>query len=150
MRAGDEEARAARIVAAARALVGVPFRLHGLDPATGVDCVGLVVLALEAGGGGAAVRAAAPRRYCRRGGRAAAWAARLAAAGLRPAATARAGDVVLVWAGAAQFHLMLTTGTGAATAHVHAHAGLGRVVEMPGASPWPVVGRWRLADGAGE
>ena len=42
----------AAIAAAARALVGVPFRLQGRDPALGLDCVGLV---------GAAMRAAARR-----------------------------------------------------------------------------------------
>ena len=26
---------------------------------------------------------------------------------------------------------------------VHAHAGLRRVVEMPGESPWPIIGWWR-------
>ena len=47
---------------------------------------------------------------------------------------------LLVQAGPAQFHLMIATDGG----HVHAHAGLGKVVEMPGASPWPVLGRWRF------
>jgi hypothetical protein len=28
---------------------------------------------------------------------------------------------------------------------VHAHAGLGRVVHMPGMSPWPLINLWRLA-----
>ena len=37
--------RAAQVVAAARALVGVPFRLHGRDR-DGLDCVGLAALAL--------------------------------------------------------------------------------------------------------
>ena len=36
----------AAIAAAARALVGVPFRLQGRDPALGLDCVGLVGAAL--------------------------------------------------------------------------------------------------------
>jgi uncharacterized protein YfaT (DUF1175 family) len=58
---------------------------------------------------------------------------------LRPVRAARPGDLVLVRAGVAQFHLMIATHGG----HVHAHAGLGLVVEMPGVSPWPVLGRWR-------
>ncbi|MGB3625580.1 MAG: hypothetical protein WA989_07125, partial [Henriciella sp.] len=33
---------------AARALIGTPFRLHGRDPASGIDCVGLVHCALLA------------------------------------------------------------------------------------------------------
>ena len=40
---------ATRIVAAARAMLGVPFRLHGRSEA-GVDCVGLAVLALGRAG----------------------------------------------------------------------------------------------------
>ena len=34
-----------RVEAAARALVGVRFRLHGRDAVHGLDCVGLVALA---------------------------------------------------------------------------------------------------------
>ena len=39
-----------QLAAAALYLVGAPFRLHGRDPRTGVDCVGLVLLALEGAG----------------------------------------------------------------------------------------------------
>ena len=35
---------------AALGLLGVPFRLHGRDPATGLDCVGLVAEALRRAG----------------------------------------------------------------------------------------------------
>lgn len=136
--------REERIVAAARGLVGVRFRLHGRGPASGVDCVGLVAAALEEGGL-AGLRASAPRGYRLRGGRAEDHAAALRAAGLIPVGDERPGDVLLVRAGVAQFHLMVATGIGEAAGHVHAHAGLGRVVEMPGVSPWPVLGRWRVA-----
>ena len=61
------------------------------------------------------------------------------AAGLSEAATAQGGDLALVRPGPLQLHLMIVTPGG----HVHAHAGLGRVVETPGASPWPVIGHWR-------
>ena len=49
-------ARMDRIVAAARDLVGVRFRLQGRSRASGVDCVGLAALALAgcSGGGRAA------------------------------------------------------------------------------------------------
>ena len=40
----------AAIAAAARALVGVPFRLQGRDPVLGLDCVGLVGAAMRAAG----------------------------------------------------------------------------------------------------
>ena len=35
---------------AAQALVGCPFRLHGRDPATGLDCIGLLESAMIACG----------------------------------------------------------------------------------------------------
>lgn len=130
--------RADRIVAAARALIGVPFRLHGRSAETGLDCIGLVAVALERAGHGTIGRHV-PAAYSIRGGHASVFTNALRQAGLRPVRKDRAGDLVLVQAGVAQFHLMIVSGSG----HVHAHAGLGRVVEMPGASPWPVVGRWR-------
>lgn len=139
--------RCARVVAAARAMVGVPFRLHGRSRETGVDCVGLVMLVLEEVGQGRAL-SAAPARYSIRGGHVSLFHQGLARAGLRPVECGRAGDVVLVGAGAGQFHLMIATSDAAGPdgGHVHAHAGLGRVVEMPGESPWPVLERWRLND----
>lgn len=130
--------RAERIVSAARQLIGVPFRLHGRSADTGLDCIGLVTLVLESAGH-RDVRTLTPAAYSIRGGRLEALVDGLRIAGLRPVRKAVAGDLVLVQAGAAQFHLMIATPGG----HVHAHAGLGRVVEMPGVSPWPVIGRWR-------
>jgi len=117
-------------VVAARALVGVPFRLHGRSPERGLDCVGLAALVLKR---------AAPEGYGLRSGdegRASEW---LRAAGLRRVEAAREGDLALVRPGPLQLHLMIVVPGG----HVHAHAGVGRVVEMPGPSPWPVIGYWR-------
>ncbi len=37
----------ADLAAAALNLIGTPFRLHGRDPATGLDCVGLVAEAMR-------------------------------------------------------------------------------------------------------
>jgi lipoprotein Spr len=54
------------------------------------------------------------------------------------------GDLALVRPGPLQLHLMILVPGG----FVHAHAGLRRVVEMPGASPWPVMGWWRAEWGA--
>lgn len=130
--------RADKIVSAARALIGVPFRLHGRSADTGVDCIGLVTLALERAGH-RTVRALTPMAYSIRGGSAGAFGDGLRQAGLRPVRNETPGDLILVQAGVAQFHLMIASDCG----HIHAHAGLGRVVEMPGASPWPVIGRWR-------
>lgn len=123
------------VVAAARALVGVPFRLQGRTAEHGLDCVGLAALALGR---------MAPEGYGLRSGdeaRAGEW---LRAAGLRRVTEGRAtggmpGDLALVRPGPFQLHVMIVVPGG----HVHAHAGLRRVVEMPGASPWPVIGHWR-------
>ena len=117
-------------------LIGVPFRLHGRSPETGVDCVGLVTLAARRAGHSGAV----PDRYALRGGRLDEIHCWLKAGGLRSVDEMRAGDVALVEAGVRQFHLMVFTGGG----FVHAHAGLRRVVEVPGISPWPVLSIWRL------
>ncbi len=129
--------------AAACALVGTRFRLHGRDPATGLDCVGLVAAAYRAAGHAAPL----PHGYPLRGVEQAAAAGWLAAAGLVPDHTgAQVGDVLLAAMGGGQLHLMI----GGADAVVHAHAGLGRVVLMPGALPGWLLGRWRLPPAAGR
>lgn len=133
----DITARGEAIAAAARALLGVRFRPQGRDPARGLDCAGLVLRALA----GAGRPAAAPRDYPPRGGSADMVAALMATAGLvaiEPG-EARAGDVLLVGAGAAQLHLVIRTSGGV----VHADAGLRRVVERPGMPAWPILGAWR-------
>lgn len=117
------------IVAAARAMLGAPFRLHG-RAADGVDCVGLVAAALGQAAGTA---------YGLRSADAARAAAALARAGLRRVTTPAPGDVALARPGPLQLHLMIWTGAG----FVHAHAGLGRVVETPGDPGWPILSWWR-------
>lgn len=127
----------AAIVAAARGAVGVRFRLHGRDPAFGLDCVGLAALAYRNAGVGGDV----PRGYALRGGDPAAFAAMIDACGLTRVADAGAGDLLLCAAGPAQFHLAIDSGSGV----IHADAMLRRVVERPGPPPWPVLARWRMA-----
>ena len=125
----------ARAVAdAAVAVVGARFRLHGRDPATGLDCVGLAAWALRGGGWVGEV----PTGYRLRGGEAAALA--VLDAGLARADGCAVGDVLLMRTGPGQLHLGVWTDAGL----VHADAGLRRVVLRPGAVAWPVLGGWRL------
>ena len=131
----------ARIVAAARGAVGARFRLRGREPASGLDCVGLAAWALKAGGFAGAV----PSGYRLRGGDAARVAALVEAGGMVRVADARPGDLVLAVSGAGQLHLAVATCGG----FVHADAMLRKVVERPGAVPWPVIGRWRLRSDSG-
>jgi len=99
--------------------------------------VGLAAAALRAGGWVGEV----PTGYPLRGGDGDRIAGLLDAA-LSRADGQRPGDVVLVAAGPAQWHLAVRTAAGV----VHADAGLGCVVERPGVLPWPVVGAWRLRE----
>src|SRR3546814_3248877 len=71
--------RGEAVVRSARALLGVPFRLHGRSADMGVDCVGLVALAAWRAGH----EGEAPDRYGLRGGRVEQLENWLAAAGLR-------------------------------------------------------------------
>jgi cell wall-associated NlpC family hydrolase len=122
-------------------MIGTPFRLQGKNPATGLDCVGLVWAAYAAAG----VRLVRPCDYPLRG-----WArtrveAALTATGFSPAGdAARVGDVALIAFAAGQFHLGLI---GRASL-VHAHAGLRRVVEAPLDDAVRAAARWRLFQGA--
>ena len=125
-----------RAVAAARRAVGARFRLHGREPATGLDCVGLAALALRAEGFDGVV----PSGYALRSGDASRVFAVISVAGLVEAREARAGDLLLLRTGPGQLHFAIWTGDGI----VHADAMLRRVVERPGVR-WPVVGRWRLS-----
>lgn len=120
----------AMIVAAARAAVGTPFRLHGRDVRQGLDCVGLAALAL---------RCAAPDGYRLRTGDAAAVASQLRAAGLAEVADAAPGDLLLCRSGPGQLHLAIRCAQGI----IHADAVARRVVERPGPMPWPVLSSWR-------
>ena len=104
-------------------MIGARFRPQGRDPATGVDCVGLVWVAYAAAGRDLPAPAAYPLRG---------WArdrieAALAAAGFGRVEDRRDGDVALIALAAGQFHL----GVMGAASFVHAHAGLRQVVETP-------------------
>ena len=125
-----------RIAAAARALIGAPFRLHGRDPRTGLDCVGLVALALRGGGIVADLDG-----YALRNASIAGLLAQVPPAFLRKVRSPRAaGDILMCRPGPAQHHLLVALD---ADAVVHAHAGLRRVVCQSGPLPWLIEHHWR-------
>ena len=130
----------AALARVAEALVGAPFRLHGRDPASGLDCVGLLVAALAAIGR----HPPAPRAYGLRNrdiGSALAFVPGMGLADICGATLP--GDVLLVRAGPLQDHLLIAA---AGSRFIHAHAGLRRVVATPGPLAWPLLRHWRLTD----
>lgn len=132
----------ARLASAARALIGSPFRLHGRDPVTGLDCVGVVAVALDRIGHTVVV----PANYRLRGGsldQFDRWASKCGLVAADETVPPSPGDVLLCLVAAQQFHVMIDGGDGL----VHAHFGLGRVVAWPKPSPWPVLRRWQLPEG---
>jgi murein DD-endopeptidase / murein LD-carboxypeptidase len=120
----------ARFADRARALVGTRFRPQGRAAETGLDCLGLIMVVF--GLDHVRVR----RTYRLRGDHKSEL-----EAGLRPyfrriwRPQAREGDVVMAQVAADQIHLAVLTRKG----FVHADARLGKVVETPGAPPWPVL-----------
>lgn len=128
----------ASLAAAAKSLVGTRFRLHGRDPAHGLDCVGLIGEALRRIGR----QPMLPRGYRLRMRDPAPWLHFAAANGLSPVTGIVAGgDVFLVHFHQMQPHLLVAMN---GTAFVHAHAVLGRVVCQAAPYPSPVIGHWRL------
>lgn len=124
---------------AALGMVGCPFRLHGRDPVSGLDCVGLVAAALAATG----ATPMAPTGYGLRNLGVDPWLPLAASSGLVPASgPVRAGDILLITLGFAQHHLAIAID---ASCVVHAHAGLRRVVEQPRDPAWHISAQWRIA-----
>ena len=131
-------ARGDDLASAAQALAGVPFRLHGREPVTGLDCLGLVGRALEDCGW--SVRY--PQGYRLRNTDIAPWLGFAARNGLRSCAgPVRRGDVLLTRPGPAQHHLLIALG---ADGFVHAHAGLRRVVCQQLVTLDPLLAQWRI------
>lgn len=128
----------AALAEAAAALVGTRFRLHGRDPHTGLDCIGLLGAAMATIGRPIAL----PRGYPLRVSALNLWLPDLASCGFAPAAgQARPGDVVLLAPGPAQFHLAIA---GPDADWIHAHAGLHRVVCQPQIPDGRIIHHWRL------
>jgi len=125
---------------AAACLVGCRFRLHGRDPETGLDCVGVVAVALERAGFSADL----PNDYTMRSqgmGRVASVAGDWGFVSV--AEKPLPGDVLLIRVGPCQSHLILCGEEGTV---IHAHAGLRRVVQSPSLPEGDVIGQWRLLD----
>ena len=123
----------------AAALVGTEFRLHGRDPSTGLDCIGLADAALRRAG----IKADAPIGYTLRNSSIARFLDHAEVSGFQPATgDPKRGDLLLVQTGPGQVHLLIAVG---GDVFVHAHAGLRRVVLQQGIPDWPVLHHWRLA-----
>jgi len=118
----------------ARTLLGCRFRPQGRSVATGLDCIGVVALTY-----GVDV-AVVPAGYRLRGNQ-----RERLLTGLNhyfraiSKSKARINDLLLCEAGPDQLHLVVKTMGG----FIHADAGLRRVVETPGAPPWPVLKAFR-------
>lgn len=135
----EEGSAAAQFAAAAASMIGTPFRLHGRDPASGLDCVGLVYASLAAIGR----RPLAPNGYSLRNRSITGWLRFAALNGLAPVTgTMIRGDVLLVQPSSVQHHLLIAADHGSA---IHAHAGLGKVVRQPFNDRDSVRAHWRIA-----
>lgn len=127
---------------AAAELIGTSFRLHGRDPATGVDCVGLLCVALARCGRPASL----PNGYALRSRQVPDFARHAERIGFVPVSgPVLPGDLVVARPAPCQVHLVLAAAPGG---FVHAHAGLGRVVHSPPPLPWPLLSQWRLLPSA--
>lgn len=126
------------LASAARALVGTRYRLHGRDPATGLDCIGLLAASLAAIDRPARL----PTGYSLRMVEVPNVEDVARTAGLAACSPPFApGDVVFVRIGPCQFHLAIAVHC---DGFVHAHAGLRRIVTVPALGDWRVIGSWRL------
>lgn len=120
-------------VARARALVGCAFRPQGRDPEIGVDCVGLACAAF------AIPVDQIPRDYKLRGDSRERL-DKCVRAHFRRVPSGRAGDLLVLSVAEDQVHLAVKADRG----FIHADARLRKVVETPGAPPWPILSAYRF------
>ena len=126
------------LATAAEQLVGVPFRLHGRDPGTGLDCIGLFAAAMALAGRPVEV----PTGYTLRLRNLAQWLPDPASCGFAiTGAPPEQGDVVLLRPSAGQVHLAIAA---SADGWIHAHAGLRRVVRDAALPDGAIITSWRL------
>ncbi|KPP94115.1 hypothetical protein [Erythrobacter sp. HL-111] len=136
MSAGTSEA--ARLVEAARSMIGCPFLLFGRNPATGLDCIGLVAACLAAIGR----EHFAPVGYGLRNRSIDGLLDCAVRSGFVPVSgPLRPGDIALVGPAPGQHHLLVIEQPRAV---IHAHAGLRRVVREPVAGELDRIMHWRL------
>lgn len=126
---------------AAEELVGSPFRLHGRDPITGLDCIGLLAAAMEKAGR----RIAVPTGYPLRLRDAESWIPDPASCGMAKGTEPfEPGDVILLQSGPAQLHLAIAA---RADRWIHAHLGLRRVVCQNERPDGAIIHHFRLSSG---
>lgn len=128
----------AALAAAASKFAGRPFRLHGRDPETGLDCIGLLSASLRAIGQDVEL----PTGYRMRTADFPLipnWADQIGFIAVSDDIVA--GDVLFTRPGPGQLHLVIAAPRDGF--FVEAHAGLRRIVLRPGPVTEPMVQHWR-------
>ena len=129
-----------RLAAAALQYLDAPFRLHGRNPETGLDCVGLLLASLDA----VDLHGSPPCGYGLRNHTADRWLALAPQWGLADAGgPILPGDVLVSRPGPLQHHIMIVLDDHKV---IHAHSGLRRVVREPLGKSATVIRHWRLDD----
>lgn len=131
--------RGEALAQSAGSFIGTKFRMHGRDPAYGLDCVGLVGCSLKAIG----CQPRFPSGYALRNSRPDRWLRFAEASGLvRAHQTELPGDVLLTAVAPGQWHLLIFE---SGSQFIHAHAGMRAVVRQI-LNPKPIAAtRWRLS-----
>jgi cell wall-associated NlpC family hydrolase len=125
---------------AAERFTGTAFRLHGRDPLTGLDCIGLLEAAFTACG----MSARLPTGYSLRTGHWHGLESHAERLGFVPCdAPFSAGDICLLQPSPVQMHFGIVSTTPGLM--VEAHAGLRRIVISPLPDATALAGLWRLA-----
>lgn len=132
--------RALRIAKAAEECLGTPFRLHGRDPKTGLDCIGLITSSLAKSG----INPPIITGYSLRNLEISRWLHIAGECGFAPTTGEFSpGDLLLLRISPVQAHCGVISES---KALIHAHAGLARVVRTPMPLQWPVEHHWRFSE----